>query len=157
MADTDNQTERRFFGTFEVPVEDSGRLLLPIKWRLEAAAAWFGVILWPIGVQTHLLGFPPWRWDKFLKHLTDNPPKEELLAQCERVLGETSDEVDQDKIGRVTVRRDLLDKINVKKTCILLGRLTKWELWSPEQFQKIGKVSNENSDTASSHYKDVRP
>ena len=156
MAEPSSHSEQKFFGRFEVPVEESGRFLLPFKWRLEMPEAKFGLIVWPIKASTHLLGLPSWLWDKFLKHLIDDPPEEEVMFHCERAIGEGADEVELDKIGRITVRKELLERVGVKKECVLIGRVSKWELWSPERYREIGKISEEDTGTAASHYKKLR-
>ncbi len=122
-----------FYGRFSVQIEEvSGRLLLPVKWRPKEPDDWFGVILWPISVESHLLVFPAERWIRFLKHINDLAAKETESALLERVVAQTADVVRLDKIGRITIREDLLKRIGVEKDAVLLGRLTKWEIYSPK-------------------------
>lgn len=138
-----------FYGRFTVQVEEtSGRLLMPVKWRPKEPDDWFGMILWPIGVESHLLVFPAARWIRFLKYLHDNATKEAELVLLERVLGQTADVVRLDKIGRITIREDLLKRIGVERDAILVGRLTKWEILSP----KVSSMCKEDEKKAVSEF-----
>ena len=124
-----------FYGCFTVAIEEpSGRFLTPLRWRPKEPDDWFGVILWPIGVESHLLVLPPARWNRLLSYLQERATKEGEQAAQERVVGQTSEVVHLDKLGRIAIREELLKRIGVEKEVVLAGRVTKWEIYSPKGF-----------------------
>jgi MraZ protein len=144
-----------FYGQYTAQIEEvSGRLLLPVKWRPKNPDDWFGLTLWPIGVESHLLVFPAGRWSRFLNHLYRDDVKESELVRLERVFAQTSDVVRLDKIGRITIREDLLKRIGVEKDVVLVGRLTKWELFSPKAFSAC---KSDEKKTVAEFYEEFAP
>ncbi len=80
--------------------------------------------------------FPPDEWGKQeekLKNLKVELGEHRFL---ERVFIPQSEDVKIDRLGRLTISPRLLDSAQIKKDVLILGILTRIELWAPEAYEK---------------------
>src|SRR6185503_16863877 len=107
----------------------------PARWRPKDLKIVFTAILWPINVEEFLLVLPPERWQVMLNKLKTRSLQDKRVATLERVLGATSTELVLDRVGRFCLPEGLADAAGITKEAAFVGRLDKFEIWSPTRFQ----------------------
>jgi MraZ protein len=124
-----------FHGETKYGIDDSGRVMIPAKWRPKDASVVFSVILWPIKVETFLLVLPPARWQVMLDKLKTKSLNDARVAAFERVLGVTSAPLTLDKVGRFNIPEHLARRAGIEREVQFVGRLDKFEMWSPARYE----------------------
>lgn len=127
--------EPHFHGSFTYGVDRSRRVMVPADWRPEDAKFIFTAILWPINVESFLLVLPPARWQVMLDKLKTRSLQDEGVATFERVIGATSAKLRLDRVGRFCLPEDLATAVGIESHAQFVGRLDKFEIWSPTRFK----------------------
>ena len=124
-----------FHGNFRHGIDNSRRVMIPAKWRPKSPRVLFTVILWPINVEDFLLVLPPERWQVMLDKLKTKSLHDQRVATLERVIGATSVPLSLDKVGRFFLPENLAKAAGIEKEAEFVGRLDKFEIWSPKRYQ----------------------
>ncbi|MGC8990398.1 MAG: division/cell wall cluster transcriptional repressor MraZ [Verrucomicrobiia bacterium] len=125
-----------FMGEYRHRLEQN-RVTLPGRWRQAATTKAFVLVLWPVGVDQHLLALPPGRWAKLLKKTADGELTDEELAATERVLGGSVAWVELDNAGRLALPEHMVSRAGIADEVVLVGRLDKFELWEPQRYAQV--------------------
>jgi len=120
--------------------------MIPSKWRPKDQKVVFTVILWPIAVEDFLLVLPPERWQVMLDKLKLGSLQSRRQAVLERVIGSTSAPLLLDRVGRFCLPEKLASTVEIDKEAEFVGRLDKFEIWSPGRYQ--GSVTEDKSEAA---------
>ena len=123
-----------FHGNFRHGIDSSRRVMIPAKWRPRDKNLVFTVILWPINVEDFLLVLPPERWQVMLDKLKTKSLHDKRVATLERVIGASSVPLSLDTIGRFVLPENLAKAACIEKEAEFVGRLDKFEIWSPKRF-----------------------
>ena len=134
MPDADSKLPI-FHGNFAYGVDPSRRVMCPAKWRPKDAKVVFTALLWPINVEECLLVLPPERWQMLLDTLKTKSLHDKRVARLERVIGATSAPLLLDKVGRFCLPDHLALPAGIDKDAQFVGRLEKFEIWSPNRYQ----------------------
>ncbi len=134
-----------FHGSYRHGIDQSRRVMIPARWRPRDAKVVFTAILWPIKVEDFLLVLPPARWQLMLNKLTTNSLLDQRSATLERVLGETSVPLELDKVGRFCLPENLARAVGLDKEAVFVGRLDKFEIWSPQRHEAAASVSKSSA------------
>ena len=134
MQDTGSKVPN-FHGNFRHGIDSSRRVMIPARWRPEDSGILFTAILWPIKIEDCLLVLPPDRWQVMLDKLKANSLSNQRVATLERVLGATSIPLTLDKVGRFCLPEELAKAAKLEKEAEFVGRLDKFEIWSPQRYQ----------------------
>jgi len=134
MPDADSNVPI-FQGDFSYGVDDSRRVMIPAKWRPKDPKVVFTAILWPIQAEEFLLVLPPERWKTLLETFKTKPLSDKKAATLERVIGATSASMLLDKAGRFCLPDHLAIPAGIDKEARFVGRLEKFEIWSPKRYQ----------------------
>lgn len=132
-----------FHGNFRHGIDDSRRVMIPAKWRPTDPSVVFTVLLWPINLEEFLLVLPPERWQVMLDKLKMKSLHDKRVATLERVIGATSAPLSLDKVGRFCLPDNLAKAAAIEKEAEFVGRLDKFEIWSPKRF--LAGVSEDKS------------
>ncbi len=124
-----------FHGDFTFGVDGSRRVMIPAKWRPEDKSIEFHVILWPIVTKEFLLVLPPERWQMVLEKLKGSSLNNRALAAYEREIARNSAPLELDKVGRFCLPEKLAAQAGIKDEALFVGRLSKFEIWSPKRFK----------------------
>ena len=123
-------------GIYSTNLDDKRRLKLPKKLREAMALSPDEQIVIGPGYDGCIFLFPPDEWGKQeekLKNLKVELGEHRFL---ERVFIPQSEDVKIDRLGRLTISPRLLDSAQIKKDVLILGILTRIELWAPEAYEK---------------------
>jgi|SRR5947209_17970559 len=134
MPDTDSNVPI-FHGDFSYGVDDSRRVMIPARWRPKDPKVVFTAVLWPINGEEFLLVLPPERWKQVLEALRPKSLNDKRVATLERVIGATSAPLLLDKVGRFCLPDHLAGPAGIDKEAQFVGRLEKFEIWSPERYK----------------------
>ena len=141
MTATLEQPNTIYTGRFHHGIDGSRRVMVPSKWRPKSGKAELTILPWPIGQQQYLLVLPPTRWSVLLERLNEMSLSDEEAAVVERVIGGSSAHLKLDKVGRLCLPEDLAKVAGIKQEAILVGRLNKFEIWSPDRFEDVNQGS----------------
>jgi len=87
------------------------------------------------------LVLPPARWNILLERLNEMSLSDEEAAVVERVIGGSSAHLKLDKVGRLCLPEELTKIAGIKQEAVLVGRLNKFEIWSPDRFEDVNRGS----------------
>jgi MraZ protein len=113
---------------------DHGRVILPVEWRPEDATKEFMVIVWPVTTRDYLLVLPPSRWEVMQRNLESLSLADEQAAMVERLISSNTNPGSLDRYGRLGLPEDAAKSLGIEKEAMLVGRLNKFEVWSPARF-----------------------
>ncbi len=120
-------------GEFRNSVDEKGRLSLPARLREELAGSTFVLTQ---GVDKCLWLFPPEQWESLSKKLMDSTSLFQAKARLvQRRILAPAQEVEVDKLGRISVPQSLREWAGLTKECVILG-ITKYiEIWDAEEYR----------------------
>jgi len=125
-----------FKGTYKSTIDGKRRLKLPKKLReVMPPASNDGFVMGP-GYDGCIFLYPLEEWgqqEEKLRNLKVDLGEHRFL---ERVFVPESADVRLDRVGRLTVSQRLLDLAGIKKDVLILGILSRIELWAPEVYKK---------------------
>src|SRR5271155_2512993 len=138
------QSSRAFYtGLFRHSLDDKGRLTIPSAWRsAHGADDMFLATPHPDG---YVAVLPPAEveklHDKIAQMALSDGAGQDFAA---RFFAQTQS-FSFDKQGRVGLAADLLEHAGIAKDAVLVGSLTKFNLYSPARWQKVeARTSGEN-------------
>lgn len=125
-----------FHGISAHAVDDSRRVMIPVKWRPKDPSVVFMVLAWPIAVKDFLLVLPPDGWRAMMEKMNQNSLMDGGVATLERVLGSTSAPLTLDRVGRFCLPEHLAKAVGIEKEAQFVGRVNKFEIWDPKRFER---------------------
>jgi MraZ protein len=132
-------TERIFFNARYVHgVDEKRRVQIPAKWRPRKGTIEFTLILWPkYEVGPCLRVMPPWEMEELMRTLDAMPNDDKNKTILKRIIGSESVQVTPDKAGRICLPEEMARAAGIKNQAVLVGLLDRFEIWSPERYEKI--------------------
>jgi len=125
-----------FKGTYTSTIDNKRRIKLPKKLRGAVPPSSNEHFVIGPGYDGCIFLYPADEWAKQeekLRNLKVDLPEHRFL---ERVFVPESEDVRIDRVGRLTIPEKLLDSARIKKDILILGILTRIELWAPQVYQK---------------------
>jgi len=125
-----------FKGTYTSTIDNKRRIKLPKKLRGAVPSSSNEHFVIGPGYDGCIFLYPADEWAKQeekLRNLKVDLPEHRFL---ERVFVPESEDVRIDRVGRLTIPEKLLDSARIKKDILILGILTRIELWAPQVYQK---------------------
>jgi MraZ protein len=121
-------------GEFRNSVDEKGRLSFPARLRGELAGTLFVLTQ---GVDKCLWLFPPEQWEILSKKLMDATSLFQAKARLvQRRILAPAQEVEIDKLGRISIPQSLREWAGLSKDCVILG-ITKYiEIWDADEYKK---------------------
>jgi MraZ protein len=113
---------------------DHGRIILPAEWRPKGAPAQFMILVWPVTAPEYLLVLPPSRWEVMRRNLEELSLADQQAALVERLIGSSTCMRALDNYGRLPLPEEASRKLGIESEAILVGRMNKFEVWSPARF-----------------------
>jgi MraZ protein len=127
-----------FMGTHKNSLDGKKRLTIPSKWR-EQMGAGKTLYLMP-GMDTECL----WVYPKGELNLKINKLRQASMGDDEaqmlaRIFGGESQDAEWDSQGRVRVTDFLLEYAGLEKEVLIVGALTRFEMWAPAAYMAFMK------------------
>jgi MraZ protein len=125
-----------FKGRYTSTIDNKRRLKLPKKLREAVLSPSNEHFVIGPGYDGCIFLYPADEWAKQeekLRNLKVDLPEHRFL---ERVFIPESEDVKLDRVGRLTIHERLLKLAQINKDVLILGILSRIELWAPEIYQK---------------------
>ena len=121
-------------GEFRNSLDEKGRLSLPARLRGELSGSLFVLTQ---GVDRCLWLFPPEQWTILSRKLMESTSLFQAKSRLvQRRILAPAQEVEVDKLGRVSVPQSLREWAGLSKECVILG-ITKYiEIWDAEEYKQ---------------------
>jgi MraZ protein len=137
-----------FKGTYTSTIDDKRRLKLPKKLREAVLASSNEHFVIGPGYDGCVFLFPVDEWAKQeekLRNLKVDLGEHRFL---ERVFVPASEDVRIDRVGRLTIPERLLSSAKIKKEVLILGILSRIELWDPAVYRKYMQQRKQSYEEA---------
>jgi len=125
-----------FKGRYTSTIDNKRRLKLPKKLRETVPSTSNDLFVIGPGYDGCIFLYPADEWAKQeekLRNLKVDLPEHRFL---ERIFVPESEDVKLDRVGRLTVHERLLKFSQINKEVLILGILSRIELWAPEVYKK---------------------
>lgn len=118
-------------------VDEKRRVQIPAKWRPAEEGVQFTLILWPHNGQADacLLILPPAVFRELVGKITAMKFADPSAEALRRILGEKSDRVVLDKVGRITLPDWMARAVGIKDEVVLNGMFDRFQIWNPERYE----------------------
>jgi MraZ protein len=135
-------TRTVFVGTFRHAVDEKKRVAIPAKWRAAARGAQeFFVLPDP---KNCLVVLPASAMNKMLERADDISIGEYERRDVLRVIASRAHATPCDKQGRINLTEDLLRHAGIDSEAVLVGVLTRFEIWSPARWAEADRNAMQN-------------
>ncbi len=139
--------EELFVGSFHHSLDPKRRLIVPSMWR-----ALLGdparLYIFPHPDRKCLYLYTLSEMNRRLAQLREAGSVDEVDEQAVRAMTASADALLTDAQGRVRIKDELLAHAEVKSKVVLVGTLTRIELWSEEQFDMALPTVSPLAETA---------
>ena len=124
-----------FAGEFRHSMDAKNRVTIPSRWRRGEIDEFFAI---PNLEGGFLMLMPPGEF----KRLAEKVEHDENLAPAERrrfirQFSSRAQNVSSDKQGRIVLPDEQCKLLNLRSEVVLVGNYSRFEIWSPESWQKI--------------------
>jgi len=124
--------------TYQHGVDEKRRVQIPAKWRPAQADTELTLIVWPKSQEGPCLRvLPPKELDKLMQGINATPNSDPSKVVLKRFIGSESVQVALDKAGRICLPEEMARAAGITDTAVLVGLLDRFEIWSPERYQKV--------------------
>jgi MraZ protein len=121
-------------GEFKNNLDEKGRLSLPARLRGELPGS---LLVLTQGVDNCLWLFPPEQWNALSTKLMESTSLFQARARLvQRRILAPAQEVEIDKLGRISVPQSLREWAGLSKECVILGISKYVEIWDAETYRK---------------------
>lgn len=119
-------------------VDEKRRVQVPAKWRPAESGVEFTLILWPKSKEGPCLRvLPPLEMSELMRDIDAMPNSDPNKVVLKRFIGSESVQVALDKVGRICLPEEMARAAGIANEAVLVGLLDRFEIWSPERFEKV--------------------
>ena len=134
-----------FLGSHEHTIDSKGRLTLPAKWRGDLAS---GVVV-TRGLEQCLFIFPQTKFQEIAGEIDrQGILLPEARAWARYISGE-SEAAEVDGQGRILISQKLRNYAGLNGNVVVVGLLSRIEVWSPTKYQAINQQVESDAATVS--------
>lgn len=147
MNTIESVTEELFVGSFHHSLDPKRRLIVPSAWRSMMGENG-RLYVFPHPDRKCLYLYTLAEMNRRLRQLREAGAVDEQDQQAVRAMTASADALAVDAQGRVRIKDELLAHAEVKSKVVLVGTLTRIELWSEEQFDLALPAASSLAETA---------
>ena len=129
-------------GEYQHSLDAKGRLFIPAKFRDDLGDQF--VIA--RGVGNCLFGMSLEEWNSFSQKLRSQPVTDVQVQKFVRVVFAGATDCEPDKQGRVVIPANLRDIAGLGKDVVVIGVMSRIEIWSKEAWEAYNASANEDYD-----------
>lgn len=129
-------------GTYEHSIDTKGRAIMPSKLREDMGESF--VIT--KGLDGCLFAFSKKEWEEFEQKLKSLPLTNKAARDSVRFFLAGAMECEIDKQGRFLISNELRNHAHLDKEIIIVGVITRLEIWNREDWQKYNNRDNSTED-----------
>ena len=133
------QTETTVFNScYQHGVDEKRRVQIPAKWRPASPGVQFTLVLWPKPKEGPCLRvLPPKQLADLMADIDAMPHTDPNKVVLKRFIGSQSEQVALDKAGRICIPEPMARAAGITEEAKLVGLLDRFEIWSPERYEKV--------------------
>ena len=147
MSTVDGKIEELFVGSFHHSLDPKRRLIIPSDWRSMMGET-PRLYVFPHSDRKCLYIYTLAEMNRRLQQLRGSGAVDAQDEQAIRAMTASADVLIVDAQGRVRIKDDLLAHAEVKSKVVLVGTLTRIELWSEEHFDMALPAVSALAETA---------
>jgi MraZ protein len=137
--------EMTYNGLYRHSADAKRRVPIPFRWRPEGAGEpmEFTLLVWSkhqAGVCLRVL--PPDQLAKLRAAIDAMPNSDANKSVLKRSIGTASVQAKLDSVGRITIPDEMAEAAGIKNEVVLAGMLDRFEIWSPERYEKVKALDN---------------
>jgi MraZ protein len=144
---TSNRIDELFVGSFHHSLDPKRRLIIPSSWR-GVLGENLRLYVFPHPDRKCLYLYTSAEMNRRLQQLREAGAVDEQDQQAIRAMTASADSLAIDAQGRVRIKDELLAHAEVRNKVVLVGTLTRIELWSEAQFDMALPATSPLADTA---------
>jgi MraZ protein len=129
--------ESQIIGEYEITVDAKGRIMLPAALRKQLPQNSQDKLIVNRGFEKHLYIYPVNEWEKIAAELSKLNQYVKDNRELLRYILRGATEVPIDASGRMLIPKTLLDYSIIQKDAVLIGNITKIEMWSKAEYDKL--------------------
>jgi MraZ protein len=138
MDQTNSTAPTYYNSSYRHGVDEKRRVQIPAKWRPTEPGIEFTLVLWPKShVGPCLRVLPPEQMAALMKDITAMPNTDPSKVVLKRFIGSESVQAPLDKVGRICLPEEMARAAGIEDHVVLVGLLDRFEIWSPERFEKV--------------------
>jgi MraZ protein len=119
-------------------VDDKRRVQIPAKWRPTEPGIEFTLVLWPKSNEGPCLRvLPPEQMASLMNDINNMANSDPNKVVLKRFIGSESVQAPLDKAGRICLPEEMARAAGIGEQAVLVGLLDRFEIWSPERFEKV--------------------
>jgi MraZ protein len=123
-------------------VDEKRRIQIPAKWRPTKPGVEFTLVVWPKAKEGPCLrALPPRQMAALMQDIQLMQNSDPSKVVLKRIIGSESEQVAVDKSGRICLPEEMAKAAGIENQAVLVGLLDRFEIWSPERYEKV-KVSD---------------
>ncbi len=125
----------QFLGQFEIPVDDKGRVFVPVELRRKMPPEAADTLIVTRGFDRCLIAYPLPEWEKVAAKIMQLPQTDPDARMLVRSMLSQAAETRLDRQGRIAVPKMLLGRAGIADRMVIVGQLTRMEMWNPADWQ----------------------
>ena len=119
-------------------VDEKRRVQIPAKWRPTEPGIEFTLVLWPKPKEGPCLRvLPPQQMATLMRDIDAMPNSDPNKVVLKRFIGSESVQAPLDKVGRICLPEEMARTAGITDQVVLVGLLDRFEIWSPERYDKV--------------------
>jgi len=137
MEENENVGRTYYNSSFRHGLDEKRRVQVPSKWRPKSGTE-LTLVLWPKAKEDACLRMlPPDKMADLMRDIDAMPNSDPNKVVLKRFIGSKSIQVTLDSVGRICLPDDMAKAAGLTKEAVLVGLLDRFEIWSPERFEKV--------------------
>ncbi len=130
-------SESQIIGEYEITVDAKGRIMLPSALRKQLPQNSQDKLIVNRGFEKHIYVYPVDEWEKIAAELSKLNQYVKDNRELVRYILRGATPVPIDATGRMLIPKTLLDYSTIQKDAVLIGNITKIEMWSKAEYDKL--------------------
>ena len=138
MEPNEKNARTYFNSSYTHGVDEKRRLAVPAKWRPAKSGTELTIVVWPKAKEGPCLRvLPPDKMADLMRDIDAMPSSDPNKGVLKRVIGSKSVQVTLDSVGRICLPEEMAKAAGIKDEAILVGLLDRFEIWSPDRYEKV--------------------
>ena len=138
MEPNETSEPKYYNSSYQHGVDEKRRVQIPARWRPGKPGVEFTLVLWPKAKEGPCLRvLPPEQMALLMRDIDAMPNTDPNKVVLKRFIGSESVQAPLDKGGRICLPERMADAAGIKDQAVLVGLLDRFEIWSPERYERV--------------------